>query len=110
MPDGIYRGYIFELDYGGKTSGVVMPMFWESAYNASASPDGKKLLRKISFLTKYDTRLIVNADGKKYEYNVKGRDAPSAVSVKKTCKMFSIAFAGEENAEIKDIVLELDYV
>jgi hypothetical protein len=110
MPDGIYKGYIFELNYGGNAYGVDMPMFWESAYNAAASPGVRKLLRSVSFLTKYNTRLVVNADGKKYRYEVKGRDAPSTVNVRKACKMFSIAFESEGEAEIKDVVLELDYV
>jgi hypothetical protein len=110
MPDGVYRGYIFELNYSGDAYGTELPTFWESAYNASASPEEKKLLRKISFLTKYNTRLIVNADGKKYGYEVAGRDAPTTVNVRKACKMFSIAFAGEGKAEIKDAVLELDYI
>jgi hypothetical protein len=110
MADGIYRGLVFELDYSGQAYGAVMPMFWESAYNASASPEARKLLRSVSFLSKYNTRLIVNADGKKYAYDVKGRGTPTTVNVKKACKMFSIAFESEEEAEIKDIVLELDYV
>jgi hypothetical protein len=109
-PGGEYEGKVFETDYGGNAGGVGLPMFWESAYNASSSPDAKKLLRKISFLSKYDAALTVNADGKKYSYAVKGSETPSTVNVKKMCKMFSIAFESGGEAEIKDIVLEFDYV
>lgn len=110
VSDESYGGTVFETDYEARILNVALPMFWESAYNAHGAPGKRKLLRKISFLTGFDTRLTVQADGEASVYDVKGSRQPVSVTLNKRCVMFSIAFSGTGGAEIKDAVLELDYI
>ncbi|MDR1939383.1 MAG: hypothetical protein LBQ40_01125 [Clostridiales bacterium] len=103
--DAALRGTVFELDYSGKIGTTPLPMLWSSAYNALGSPDRKKLIRKAAFMSKYDCVLRVNADGREFEYAVKGGDKPVSIAVMKPCSQFSAAFLAEGDAEIRDAVI-----
>jgi hypothetical protein len=106
--NGDCNGVIFETDNSGGVYGEPLPMLWASAYNALGAADKSKLIRRISLLSKYDCTLILNADGRVFEYAVKGGDAPVSVRVMKKCVQFSIAFRAEGEAEISGVVISAD--
>ncbi|MDR3263481.1 MAG: hypothetical protein LBT30_04145 [Clostridiales bacterium] len=103
-------GIVTELNGSGTVPGAVtLPMMWTSAYNTSGAPDKRKLIRKVSFVSKYDAVLTVTADGEAKAYPIKGGLKPVGVNINKACSAFSVSFGSGGQTDISDAVVTVDY-
>ncbi|MDR1905820.1 MAG: hypothetical protein LBQ27_02750 [Clostridiales bacterium] len=105
-----HKGVVFELDKSGRImSGATLPALFSSAYSTLGKPEKKKLIRRISFVTKHDVTLRIKVDGRVFDYAVKGGEVPVRVYIGRQCDVFSFSFLGGGQAEISDVSVEMQY-
>ncbi len=101
----------FELTHDGKIDGVATKKHWCSPFTDIGYPDYKKAIKSITLCTKTDIKILVNADGRKYVYDVKGSKSPVKVPINVCCTSFNIAFESTvAECEISDPIIHISLV
>ena len=100
-------GKVCMFNYSGSIHNNNLNYKYETVNSYLGDYNKIKFIRKIRINTKFDTEIILNIDGLKYNYHVKGSNTFSEIKVMK--QGFSIGFSIVGNGKCDISGMELEY-
>lgn len=103
------EGALYEITHLGRSLGIPTTKVWTSPYTDMGYALYKKNIKAIYLNTKSNITLIINADGKEYNFEVERADNPVRVPINLAAYKFNITFyCDSDECEISNPQIEVE--